>query len=88
VHVDPQKAQRDAFVADWLREFGPRMSGERLWKALGFKSRRPFERAAREGRLIVTLYPFSEGRGRYAKTIDVARQVWSELVSRKKGDLK
>lgn len=77
-----------AFIADWVAEFGPRMSGERLWKALGFKSRRSFERAAQEGRLMVRLYPFTEGRGRFAKTVEVARQVWSELADRKKGELK
>ena len=74
-----------AFIADWVREFGPRMSGERLWKALGFGSRRGFERAAKECRLGVPLYPLTEGRGRFAKTVDVARQVWKELAARKKG---
>ena len=37
---------------------------------------------------MVRLYPFTEGRGRFAKTVEVARQVWSELADRKKGELK
>jgi hypothetical protein len=82
------RTQEDVFVADWVKEFGHRMSGERLWKALGYRSRRSFERAARDGRLMVPLFPFTEGRGRYAKTIDVARQAWKELADRKKGELK
>lgn len=72
-------------MADWLREFGPRMVGERLWKALGFKSRRSYERAVKQGRLGIRLYPFTQGRGRYARTDEVARHVWKEVADRKAG---
>ncbi|HEV2174060.1 MAG TPA: hypothetical protein VGR71_10850 [Nitrospira sp.] len=72
-------------MADWLREFGPRMVGERLWKALGFKSRRSYERAVQLGRLEIRLYPFTQGRGRFARTDEVARHVWKEVADRKAG---
>lgn len=75
-------AKEAAFIAERLAEFGSRMTGEELWKALGYKSRRTFERAARAGRLGVPLYPSIEGRGRYAKTVDVARYIWKELIAR------
>lgn len=75
-------AKEAAFIAERLAEFGSRMTGEQLWKALGYKSRRTFERAARAGRLGVPLYASIERRGRYAKTVDVARYVWKELTAR------
>lgn len=72
-------------MADWVRECGPRMTGERLWTALGFKSRRSYERAVQLGRLGIRLYPFIQGRGQFARTDEVARYLWNELAARKSG---
>ena len=80
-------SQEAAFVADWLVEFGPQMAGERLWTALGFKSRRSYERAIQQGKLGVRLYPLNHGKGRFARTDEVARHVWHEVVARKTGKI-
>lgn len=69
----------------WLADFGPRLTGEPLWRALGFGSRRAFERAAEAGQLTVALYPLPAGRGRYARTDEVARTVWREIQGRLAG---
>lgn len=80
-----QSRQETAFVCHWLAEVGPRLEGERLWRALGFGSRRSFERAAQRGTLGVKLYPQLSGRGRFARTEEVARYLWRELERRKAG---
>ena len=71
------------FVQMWVDRHGPRLSGERLWRGLGFGSQRGFHRAVQTGWKKVALSTLSEGKGRWAKTEDVARFVWKEIrVSR------
>lgn len=82
-----KNSQEAAFIADWLAEFGPQMAGERLWTALGFNSRRSYERAIQQGKLGVRLYPLNHGKGRFARTDEVARHVWREVAARKAGKI-
>ena len=86
----PKRAQalkeaRETLVASWVAQHGMRLSGEALWRALGFGSRRTFDRAAREGRLPVQIYPLPIGRGRFARTEDVADWIWKQMEKRRKG---
>ena len=80
-----QRSMESLFVREWLAQLGLRMAGERLWTALGFKSRRSFERAARDKLLGVQLYPNPTGRGRFAATEEVARWVWKQMELKKSG---
>lgn len=67
------------FVQMWLDRHGGRLSGERLWRALGFGSQRAFHRAVQAGWQGVPLSVLITGKGRSAKTEDVARYVWKEI---------
>lgn len=67
------------FVQLWLERHGARLSGERLWRALGFGSQRAFHRAIQAGWKEVGLSPLASGKGRWAKTEDVAKYVWKKI---------
>ena len=67
------------FVQLWLERHGARLSGERLWRALGFGSQRAFHRALQDGWNGVALTELPTRRGRWARTEEVAKYVWKEI---------
>ena len=75
----------DAIVRLWKDRLGVVLVGDRLWRALGFGSRRAFERAAARHSLGVRLYLLPGGRGRYVKTEDAAREFWRNMINRHLG---
>lgn len=75
----------DAIVWLWKKRLGQNVTGDRLWRALGFGSRRAFERAAEKRELSVRLYALPGGRGRYAKTEDAAKAFWQQMVKDRLG---
>lgn len=85
--VEIAAALERLFVRQWVNSHGTRMTGECLWRALGFTSSRTFQHAARAQHLGIQLYPMPSGRGRFALTEDVARWVWMDLMRRKSGGL-
>ena len=65
---DPfQQLKRDLLEAN-----GELMTGMPLWRALGFKGERAFQRAAQRGWLPIAVFELPHRRGRYAKTRDVS----------------
>ena len=56
-----------------LHEHGELMGGQVLRKCLGYRAARAFQIAALAGRLPVPTFELPGRRGRYAKTVDVAR---------------
>lgn len=75
----------EEFVRQWLTRHGAWLSGDVLWRALGFGSRRSFQRAAARGQIGVKLYPSHPGPGRRARTKEVAEWLWQELEQRRRG---
>lgn len=63
-----------------LATAGTWLSGRRLWMALGYPSQQAFERAARLNRVPVKLYAQLNGRGRCARTADVAKVLADEIL--------
>lgn len=57
-----------------VKTYGPRLTGQRLYQALGFPSAEAFRQALVRGQIEVPLHPI-EGRkiGRYALCSDIAR---------------
>lgn len=50
------------------------LRGEALWRALGFRSERSFQRAKEAGKIAVPLYPIlGQSRGVYALRADVEK---------------
>lgn len=50
------------------------LQGAALWRALGFKNERAFQRAVQAGRIGIPLYPVpGQSRGWFARVDDVAR---------------
>ncbi len=48
------------------------LTGERLWRALGFKSLRSFQRAMAKGEIRIPLFPIpGQSRGVFARIPDV-----------------
>lgn len=69
-----------AFVLRWIARCGPRLHGTALYQALGYGSRQGFERAVKAGKLAdVPLFPMMSGRGKYARTEDVALRLWRRV---------
>ena len=82
----PLKLQAERALSRlWLATHGEYITGERLWRALGFRTRRSFESAARENRVPVELHQQTDRRGRYAWTKDVVQAIWKELEQRRTG---
>ena len=79
----PSDADEAAFVRRWENEHGLYMHGDRLYRSLGFGSRRSFERAVKGGELSnVPLFTLATGRGKFARTGDVARYLWRRVQPR------
>jgi hypothetical protein len=76
--TDDLSLQEKAFVAKQVARYGSRLSGEPLWRVLGFGTERSFQRAAQAKRLPVQLYPVPVGKGRYALTTEVAKFLWKQ----------
>lgn len=55
-----------------LKQYGPLMGGEDLWKSLGYKSWASFAKATRAGTIGVKIFNVAGRRGRFALTTDVA----------------
>jgi hypothetical protein len=63
-----------------LDKHGELMHGPALWRALGFRSERSFQRAVQCSQIDVALFTLPGRRGRYAKTREVAG--WLEGLGR------
>jgi hypothetical protein len=70
---DAERILFNEVARDLVSAHGHLLTGEALWRALGFRSRATFQRAKAARTLGVTLFPMHEGRGHYALTRDVAR---------------
>lgn len=56
-----------------LRAHGELMGGEALVKCLGYRTARAYQMAVRGGRVPVQTFELPGRRGRFARTVDVAR---------------
>lgn len=64
---DPNRPPEEAL----LRENGPLISNERLWRALGFTTGAAFRKAKSRGLLAVEVFDVENRRGTFAFTRDV-----------------
>lgn len=58
-----------------LKRYGPLMSGNELYQALGFNSYRVFYTHFHAGHLEVPVFKLKGRKGWFAKTVDVARWI-------------
>lgn len=58
-----------------LKEYGPIMSGDELYRSLGFRTWASFGRAVRLGQVEVRLFEIPNRKGKFATTEDVAEWV-------------
>jgi hypothetical protein len=65
----------DNLLEKLLEQHGPLMTGENLYKALGYKSWAGFAKAVRSGAVEVDIFNLPGRKGRYAKTSDVANWI-------------
>ena len=65
----------DNLLEKLLEQHGPLMTGENLYKALGYKSWAGFAKAVRSGAVEVNIFNLPGRKGRYAKTSDVANWI-------------
>ncbi|AWW74444.1 hypothetical protein CD351_08400 [Erythrobacter sp. KY5] len=64
--MEPSSAQQ------LIRDHGPLLSGEDLWRTLGFRNANAFRQAKLRGQLGVKVFQVEHRRGTYAFTKDVA----------------
>lgn len=70
---EAKRPKVEAEVTQWLlQEHGPLMSGEALWRSIGFKNSAAFRQAKYQGRLCVPVFSIPQRRGTFALTKDVA----------------
>lgn len=62
----------DELAQQLLKEHGPLMSGEVLWRTLGFRNAAAFRQAKAQGRLGIPVFSLPNRRGTFAFTRDVA----------------
>jgi hypothetical protein len=73
------RTQQESIIsAALLARFGELIGGSDLWRTLGLKSERTFQRLARANRLPVPTFGVEGRRGRLARTRDVA--AWLESL--------
>jgi hypothetical protein len=66
----------DNLLEKLLEQHGPLMTGESLYKALGYKSWAGFAKAVRSGAVEIDIFNLPGRKGRYAKTSDVADWIY------------
>lgn len=66
--------------SNMMKNLGPLLGGEALWRALGFSSAHSFRRALRNGEVRVQIFRLPNRRGAYALTTDVARWIDSQRI--------
>lgn len=80
--------QSTDFSVALVERYGELIGGADLWRALGLKSERTFQRLAKENRLPVRTFTLEGRRGVMARTRDVA--AWlaslSDVASRRSGE--
>ena len=59
--------------SDLVTKHGELMSGDDLWRALGYGSKRSFSRAVVSNTVPLLIFELANRRGRFARTRDVAR---------------
>lgn len=69
---------KQQFIDISLKKYGATIKGEVLAKELGYGSKRSLDRAVLAKKIPVRLYPLHVGKGRYAKTVDVAEYLWNQ----------
>lgn len=80
---DPlMQANPEQRLAALLEEHGELMSGRPLWRTLGFRSDRSFQRAAQRNTLPVPVFTLLSRRGRFARTRDVAAWLDGVVISK------
>ena len=60
-----------ADLANYEDRFGPLMTGENLWRTLGYPSSTAFAQARRRGRLPISVFQVKNRRGYFGFTADV-----------------
>tara|TARA_R110002072_G_scaffold33030_9_gene100268 strand:+ start:20034 stop:20333 length:300 start_codon:yes stop_codon:yes gene_type:complete len=60
---------------DLLATYGPMLSGESLWKSLGYSSADAFRQAASRKKVPIPIFSITHRRGKYALTKEVARWI-------------
>lgn len=66
------------FIEEFIKQHGSTLRGDNLARALGYKTLGTFNRAVKAKKIPVRLYPLPVGKGRFAKTVDVAEYLWSK----------
>lgn len=62
----------DELAQQILQEHGPLISGETLWRSIGFRSADAFRQAKSQGRLEISVFSLPNRRGTFAFTKHVA----------------
>lgn len=73
---DAPAVHDEDYASRLLKLHGELMYGSALWRSLGFRTERAFQKAAERNTLPVTVFTLPFRRGRHARTIEVAR--WLE----------
>lgn len=66
-----------ADLASYQEKFGPLMTGESLWRALGYPSSTAFAQARRRKRLPINVFQVENRRGHFGFTADVVAWIRS-----------
>jgi len=64
-----------ALEQDLLATHGPMLTGEVLWKSLGYSSADAFRQAASRKNVLVPIFAIEHRRGKFALTKEVARWI-------------
>jgi len=67
-----KETPREVLVRQLFEKNGPLMSGEALWRTIGFTNAAAFRQAKSQGRLGVPVFSVPRRRGTFAFTKDVA----------------
>jgi hypothetical protein len=77
--TEREGAELDALVSQLRQQHGHLLSGEALWRALGFKSAAAFRQAKARGVVGIRLFNIPNRRGTFATAREVAE--WLHQVS-------
>lgn len=64
---------RKSIESDLLDRYGPILSGEALWRSLGYTSKDAFRQAQSRGTVPIHVFPIENRRGKFGLTKDVAK---------------
>ena len=68
-----RKDLRKSLENDLLRLYGPILTGDALWRSLGYTSKEAFRQALSRGTVPVHIFSIQNRRGKFALAKDVAQ---------------